>query len=668
METSLLHSLLDFTQQHPLLVGLVVMVSAFAESLVIVGLFMPGTVFMFSFGALIGGGHLSFTSTMAWAVLGAIAGDGLSYWLGHHYRQRLKVMWPFNRYPKLIAKGTDFFTRHGGKSVVFGRFVGPVRPIIPAVAGMLGMPWPQFLAVNVLSAVLWAPAYLLPGMALGASLGLAAEVAGRLVVVLLLLFAILWAAFWLVRRALHYLQPRSNPLIEWALRKTRPLPYVGAVTEALLDPQYPEGRALTTLFLVLLVAVVVSILVIQSSLGGQEPGLLNLTVHNLVQELRTDSVDAVMLWVTQFGSLWFLLPFTVIALVALLAARDIATAIYLAALMGFAQLTVLVLKNLTRVPRPADLVHGLQQYSFPSGHALMSTVFFGFLAVVFAARLPDRWRWLPYSFATAIVSLVTFSRLYLGVHWLSDLVAGIAIGLAWTALAGIAYRRHHSCRLPAPTLMVGSVLALLASLWCYAQFAPPTAYLPAGSQIEVQQLSAQQWRQSGWRQLPAVRHDLRGFNDLPFNLQWAGKRESITQALSALGWQPVEPLDVGNALRYLSANHQATRLPVPSHIHDSHPQTLLYRHGLDGGERIAVVRLWPSSLRLPDDTPIWFGSISYMQSEQVLWMFRALYTLPDYKGPLQLLQPLQARGDCRPRHYEDGRPLLLCESGPGSGQ
>jgi len=68
---------------------------------------------------------------------------------------------------------------------LFGRFVGPVRPVIPAVAGMMQMPAGRFLAVNVASALVWAPAYLLPGIAFGASLELAAEVAGRLAVLVL---------------------------------------------------------------------------------------------------------------------------------------------------------------------------------------------------------------------------------------------------------------------------------------------------------------------------------------------------------------------------------------------------------------------------------------------------------------------------------------------------
>jgi len=659
MDSSVLQGLLDFIAQHQLLAGLVVFITAFAESLAIVGLFMPGAVLMFSFGMLIGGGQLDFATTMAWAVLGAIAGDGLSFWLGHHYRQRLKVMWPFKRYPRLFAKGTDFFTKHGGKSILFGRFVGPVRPIIPVVAGMLEMPWLHFTLVNLVSALLWAPAYLLPGMAFGASLGLAAEVAGRLVVVLLLVIALLWLTVWLVRRVLHYLQPRTNPLIHHTLRLTRNIPYFGAATEALLDPEHPETRALTSLFLLLLVAMAAFAVSLQYTVWGDGPGSLNLTVHNLIQELRTDSIDSVMLWVTQFGSLYFLLPFTALALAALLAVRDYATSLYLVALLAFAELTVVLLKNLTMVARPTEVFHGLMQYAFPSNHAVMATVFFGFLAVVFAARMPGRWHWLPYSFAATVVSLVVFSRLYLGVHWLTDLVAGVAIGLALAALAGIAYRRHHRCHLKAGMLLGGSSLAFLLSIFYYTNFAPPAAYLASTQPVAIQRVSQAAWLQQDWRQLPAVRHDLRGFNDHPFNLQWAGSERALTDALGKTGWQATEPLRLGTALRYLLANRKASELPVPSHVHDTRNQDLLFTRPLSDGDRLGVIRLWPSQLQLTDGTPVWFGSITLMYQKQELWFLHLLRTEHDYVAPLQLLDDYLQNGNCTERRQPDG-PLLLC--------
>ena len=142
-------------------------------------MFVPGTVVMFGIGAMIAAGSMELLPTLLLAAVGAVLGDGISYLIGRHYHQRLRVIWPFRNYPDMIARGVDFFHKHGGKSVLLARFVGPVRPLIPAVAGMLDMPARRFFAGGYAASALWAPAYILPGLLFGASLGLAAEIAGR---------------------------------------------------------------------------------------------------------------------------------------------------------------------------------------------------------------------------------------------------------------------------------------------------------------------------------------------------------------------------------------------------------------------------------------------------------------------------------------------------------
>ncbi|MFZ0487486.1 MAG: DedA family protein, partial [Arenicellales bacterium] len=107
---------------------------ALSESLAVVGLVVPGATIMLAAGALIALGAMSFWTTTLLAVAGAIAGDGISFWIGRRYRDRLRGVWPFHRHPDWLSRGEAFFERHGGKSVVFGRFVGPVRAFVPIVA------------------------------------------------------------------------------------------------------------------------------------------------------------------------------------------------------------------------------------------------------------------------------------------------------------------------------------------------------------------------------------------------------------------------------------------------------------------------------------------------------------------------------------------------------
>lgn len=192
MDLEIIQPILDWITNHPDLSGLIVFLVAAGESLALVGIVVPGVVFMLSIGTLVGLGALNLLDTLIWAALGAIAGDWISYWLGRHFDQQLRHVWPLSRYPKLIPKGEKFFIRHGGKSILFGRFVGPLRPIIPAVAGIMHMSQPKFYFMNILSAVLWAPVVILPGVAFGESLQLAQEVFGKLII--LIVVSILIAA------------------------------------------------------------------------------------------------------------------------------------------------------------------------------------------------------------------------------------------------------------------------------------------------------------------------------------------------------------------------------------------------------------------------------------------------------------------------------------------
>ncbi|HEY5601915.1 MAG TPA: VTT domain-containing protein [Gammaproteobacteria bacterium] len=206
MDLSTIQPVLDWITRHPELAGLMVFMVAAGESLALVGIVVPGVVFMLGIGALVGLNALDLWQALFWAAAGAIVGDWVSYWLGRHFDQQLRHVWPLSRYPQLIPRGEKFFARHGGVSVLFGRFVGPLRPIIPAVAGIMHMPQGKFYFINVVSAILWAPVVILPGVAFGESIQLANEVFLRLIAVIVILIAVAvilgYIVKWLVSYAL----------------------------------------------------------------------------------------------------------------------------------------------------------------------------------------------------------------------------------------------------------------------------------------------------------------------------------------------------------------------------------------------------------------------------------------------------------------------------------
>ena len=198
--TELFQELLVWVGQNPFWAGIIIFLVALAESLAVVGILVPGVVILFGAGALIGNGTLDFWSSCMWAVAGAVIGDNLSFWLGHYYEDRFAHLKWFSVHPNQLKKGEEFFEKHGGMSVAFGRFFGPIRAVIPLIAGLMRMKPSHFLIANVLSALVWAPAYLLPGMVFGASMELAGEVAMRLSAVILIIAAIYFGIF----KLLHF--------------------------------------------------------------------------------------------------------------------------------------------------------------------------------------------------------------------------------------------------------------------------------------------------------------------------------------------------------------------------------------------------------------------------------------------------------------------------------
>ncbi len=125
--TQYVQAVTDFVVQYPNWASLLVFLTAAAEAIAVIGSIVPGTAILIGVGAIVGLGHLPLWPILIWATLGAIVGDGVSYWLGHRYRHHIVRIWPFSRRPQLLTQGEAFVRRHGGKSVVIGRFLPVMR-------------------------------------------------------------------------------------------------------------------------------------------------------------------------------------------------------------------------------------------------------------------------------------------------------------------------------------------------------------------------------------------------------------------------------------------------------------------------------------------------------------------------------------------------------------
>lgn len=172
-------------------------------------------------------------------------------------------------------------------------------------------------------------------------------------------------------------------------------------------------------------------------------------VYRLLQPLRTPTIDSVMIAITELGDAQVLLPVILIALAWFLVHRLWLTAVYWLIAIGVAEVLTKVLKIALHRPRPGSLYAGIEQFSFPSGHATMSIVVYGFLALLLSRAAPSRFRKAVVTLAVVtlagvLIGLIALSRLYLGAHWLSDVLGGLSFGAAWIAALAVAYEyRSH---------------------------------------------------------------------------------------------------------------------------------------------------------------------------------------------------------------------------------
>ena len=625
---------------------------------------MPGAAILFAAGALIASGALAFWPMCTWAVVGAILGDSVSYWLGRHYRGHVHDMWPFRKHPGLLRRGEVFLERHGGKSIFLGRFVGPMRPVIPIVAGMFDMPPSRFYTVNVLSALGWGPAYLLPGMAFGASLALAGAVSGRLALLVGLLVGVAWLLVLAGRYTAEFVSPLvqrwGEALAHWARTHGR----LSWLLGDLLEPSRKPSRALAAWVFLLIGGAWLFFSMLEDILTLDPLAHTDHAVYNLLQGLRGPLGDRLMVTLSELGGSTVLLAVVITVSLWLIRRRAWRDLGYVVAAVTFGRLVVATLKITLRVARPVPLYSGFEAYSFPSSHATMSMVVYGIVAVLCAEELRSRWRPLPIGVAAMLVSGISLSRLYLGAHWLSDVLAGLALGSTWVALVAIARHRHaHNILGPAFAPTIAAVLITVGAWNVHRHLDQDlTRYAarePAGT------LEAATWAETGWRTLPSHRLDLEGRYEQPLNVQWAGSLDEIRRALAARGWRKPVPLTLRSGLHWLAPEPALSMLPLLPQLHDGRHEVLSMVHeppppvavpvsspvagpfaaggepesfadppgageGEGDGERLMVLRLWSANVRLtPDQRPVWVGTLAWLRLRR-LPLLRFPVTVGDY--------------------------------------
>jgi undecaprenyl-diphosphatase len=421
------------------------------------------------------------------------------------------------------------------------------------------------------------------------------------------------------------------------------------VIGGLLDPSRPEIKTLLALALVLIGATWLFLGVLEDVVSGDPLVRVDFGVYQILQGLRTPWGDRIMVFITELGDGAVIALVSLAVLAWLLWLRKWRIAAYWSAAVVFGQLAALIFKLAMQRARPlANIYDGLSTYSFPSGHAVMSTVVYGFLAVLIARQLSRAHRWAAYATASLLIAAIAISRLYLGAHWLSDVLGGLSLGIVWVSLLGIAYYRHSAhIALPKSLTAVALSALVLAGGWHVSdRYAGDLQrYAP---QLALQHMDSTLWWQQDWVTLPAYRRDLEGEYEQPFNLQWSGSLASLRDALVVGGWTQPVPLNVNTALRWLLPAPETSELPLLPQVHDGRHEALIMlgppeNNHRQSGETIEankqpVLRLWNSGVVLdPDEDPLWIGYVTLQTQRQILFL-RLPFALKAYDEALETLK------------------------------
>jgi membrane-associated phospholipid phosphatase len=394
-----------------------------------------------------------------------------------------------------------------------------------------------------------------------------------------------------------------------------------------LDPHGPWGLPATAAGLGILFGLWIFLGVLQDIVAKDPLVILNLRLHNAVPLFRATGMTWFMLTLTQLGSATVLSLLCLgVAIFALARQQQRVAATFMLALAGTAFVSA-ILKALIGYARPMDAIIAVREASFPSGHMLSGTVVYGLLAALLLSSRAGRGaRALGITVLLLIIVGIDLSRLYLGVHWPSDLLGSLALALM--VLASLLFFLHYerpirwidTFKLPFGdrVLRVTGSAVLLIALGAVALLASQAEMVPVKSPAPAHSIDIQALRISLPSDLPRWSEDIIGGRMEPISLVLAGSEEDLAGTFARAGWMRA---DLPTPLRVLQEGIAALRNepdstgPATPAFYADRPQNVTFEKPDTGSPSIRRrhhTRLWKTAYCLaPNCRRLWVATASF---------------------------------------------------------
>ncbi|MBI2785118.1 MAG: VTT domain-containing protein [Legionella longbeachae] len=605
--------LTEWLQQNPRWSIFITFIISLTESLAIIGSIIPGSVTMTAIGILAGSGIMRIDLTLLAAISGAVVGDSLSYALGYFYSEQLTEIWPFSKHPRWLQYGKEFFATHGGKSVLIGRFVGPLRSIIPVIAGIMHMKQWHFFGANLLSAIGWSLLYIIPGVIIGAaSHELPAENATRLFILILILLAGIWLISlmiqWMIRVLSSFLKLHLHNF--WLTLKTNFIlvKIYNALTPKEEINHFPTASIVFIAFFCLLAFSTFLIL----TTSTQWLTFINLPTHLFFQSFNTATLRAFFIFCTQLTSTATLISVFTISCCWFVYHKKFAAAFYLLSLTIFSSILAYTLAYTIYIPKPTGILTIIPGSSFPAINLQIATALYGFILFYINHT---------YSLFTNILKTIVFTILglsglgaiYLSDYWLSDVLTAYCAGTVLSLIFGLLYRKSHlkHKKISHSILMIFPLLIavlLSTSLSTYFNFQTLSYnHTPYHKEFS---LSSETWWQQKQPILPIYQMSRVGKRISLLNIQFAGNLESLQNFLVAHGWKSHTDSFFTNLLMLINKQPNSVKLPLFTQLYESKAPMLIMTYSDMQSQLTFELRIWKSNYNLTDiNKPLWIGSV-----------------------------------------------------------